>query len=521
MADISRRGFLAGLLGLATIFSGLLFFKWRRKTPAAHLAGPAMERGHALRLPFNPVSEKAEREVKVAIIGGGISGMSAAWYLQKQGFRDFTLYELEDRAGGNAAWGENRIGRYPWGAHYLPTPGPDAAYVRELLAEMGVFKDGKFGEEFLVHEPEERLFIYGNWQQGLVPLMGAREGDRSEIAKFSALMKSFRDLKGADGMKAFTIPIAASSRDPKILAYDRITADAFLKNRGFSSQRLMWYVDYVLRDEYGSNRSNTSAWAFLHYFSARSESHNLVWPEGNGFIAEYLRQKLGNHIVSGHALRRIDPEGRGYTLHFTDHPGGKTRKISAERIIFAAPKFILPYVYPALKKEKAAAAKSFTYSPWLTVNLLVNHFGALEPAWDNVSFGSKSLGYVVAEHQRAGKLPHARTLTFFHAFDADDTLVSRRQLLQMNGNEVFEFALSELRRPHPMVDENVEEAAAYRWAHAMIRPVPGFITGGARMQLNSIDKNFIGAHSDISGMSNFEEAQYQGIEAAKQILKRI
>lgn len=518
MSDISRRGFLAGLAGLFALFSGFLWFRLRRKSPPVRFAGPAMERGHVLRSPFTPVGEPAADKVEVSIIGGGISGMSAAWHLQKKGLTDFTLFELEDRAGGNAAWGENRSGRYPWGAHYLPTPGPDAGYVRELLSEMGIYKDGKFGAEFLVHEPEERLFIYGQWQQGLVPLMGARSGDRREIEKFSALMQSYRNLRGQDGRRAFTIPLEASSRDPKLLALDRITAKAFLQQKGFTSQRLMWYIDYVLRDEYGSNRTNTSAWAFLHYFSARSESHNLVWPEGNGFIAEYLRGILGRRIESGHSLRRIDKEQGGYTLYFQDFSQNRVRKIFSRKIIFAAPKFILPYVYPNLTAAKAASARAYLYSPWLTVNLLVNHFARTEPAWDNVTFGSKSLGYVVAEHQRAGKLMHARTLTFFHALDADDTLNSRRRLLQMTKSDIYDFALSELKRPHPDIEAHIEEVGIYRWAHAMIRPVPGFITGEVRRSLFEIDTNFIGAHSDLSGMSNFEEAQYRGVEAAKKVL---
>lgn len=518
MKDLSRRGFLVFLGGLAVLFSGALWLGLRRKRPPVAFIGPAMERGHRLRTPFSPAAGRAQQRVGIAVVGGGISGMSAGWHLQKSGFDDFALFELEDRAGGNAQWGENRIGRYPWGAHYLPTPGEDAVYVRELLAEMGVYKDGKFGEEFLVHEPEERLFIYGQWQQGLIPILGARESDRREIEKFSALMKSFRNLRGRDGLKAFTIPLAASSRDANLLAYDRMTADAFLSQHGFTSRRLLWYIDYVLRDEYGSNRLNTSAWALLHYFSARSESHNLVWPEGNGFISEYLRAKLGEKIRSGHALRHIQKAQKGYTLQFEDHQTGGAVKVLADKIIFAAPKFILPYVYPALPAAQVSAAKSFVYSPWLTVNFLVNHFGALEPAWDNVTFGSSSLGYVVAEHQRAGKLPHARTLTFFHAFDHDDTLQSRRRLLQMSERDVYEFALAEMKRPHPAIEDFIEEVGVYRWAHAMVRPVPGFITGDGREALTAIDRGFFGAHSDLSGMSNFEEAQYRGIEAAKKAL---
>jgi len=517
--DISRRNFLAIFGGLLSVFAGFNLYRLWRRDPPIKLIGPSAERGHAIRAPFIAPSIANSNDVDIAIIGGGISGMSAGWYLQKHGHKGFQLFELEDRAAGNAQWGENRLGRYPWGAHYLPTPGPDAVYVRELLAEMGIFNNGKFSEEALVHEVDERLFIYGQWQSGsLVPQMGAREVDRRDMARFSERMAFFKNLRGGDGRKAFTIPIALSSRDEKILAYDKITAGEFLSRENFTSQRLLWYVDYVLRDEYGSSRANTSAWAMLHYFSARNDSHNLVWPEGNGRVAEYLRLTLGDKIHSAHALRRIDKTTKGYDLYFQDHLANAVRRVHAQKIIFAAPKFILPYVYPALEATKKSAVADFVYSPWLTVNLLVNHFAELEPAWDNVMFGSHSLGYVVAEHQRAGKFQHARTLTFFHAYDADDTLRSRRELYTMSGDNAYRIALAELKKPHDQIESNIEDVGVYRWAHAMIRPRVGFITGRSRIDLAQIDTNFFSAHSDISGMSNFEEAQFQGIEAAKKII---
>lgn len=480
--------------------------------------GPALDRGHRLREALALPAANATRKIGVAIIGGGISGLCAAWYLLRRGFNNFRLFELEDRTGGNAQWGENRNGRFPWGAHYLPTPGPDAFWVRTLLSEMGIYRNGKFSEEALVHEPEERLFIFGQWQPGLVPLLAARESDRKQIERFFQLMTSFAHAKGSDGRRAFTIPLELSSTDARFLRYDRESAAAYLEKNGFDSPRLLWYIDYVLRDEYGANRHNASAWALLHYFAARGNAHNLVWPEGNGFIAEYLRERTQDFLQPATALRLIRQEKGKYLLYFSNFASGATELVAAEKIIFAAPKFILPWVYPELAENKRRAVQELVYSPWLTVNLLVEHFGENLPAWDNVIYGSKSLGYVVAEHQRAGKLPHARTLTFFHAFDDDDTLTIRRRLLRMQEHEATELALAEIARAHPRVADFVLSAGIYRWAHAMVRPLPGVITGTARRELQHIDHHFFGAHSDVSGMSNFEEAQYQGIKAARRAL---
>ncbi|MBV6494244.1 MAG: hypothetical protein LDLANPLL_02275 [Turneriella sp.] len=516
--DISRKGFISILASLFLIFSGVLWFKWRRKEIPTKFIGPTVERGHAIRENFLIPEGLTPSSVETAIIGGGISGLSAAWYLRKHGYANFQLFELEDKTGGNSISGENRLGKYPWGAHYLPTPGENAHYVKELLEEVGALKNGKYDERYLVHEVEERLFIYGIWQAGLKPLMGARAEERREFEYFKDLIVSYMHAKGRDGKSAFTIPVSKSSRDPKFLAFDRMLASEFLASHNLKSRRFLWYIDYCLRDEFGSNHTNTSAWALLHYFASREHAHNLVWPEGNGFLADYLRGQVNSHVLTGYTLRSIVKEKTGYKLYFTNYLQEKPVCIRAKNIVFSAPKFILPYVYPELKKDKKEALHSFAYSPWMTANILVNHFAEEEPAWDNVTFASKSLGYVVAEHQKIGKLPHARTLTFFHAFDEDDTLHSRRKLLSMREGEAIEFILRELEVPHPNIRENIEEVGVYRWAHAMVRPVPGFISGEGVRLLDKIDTNFFAAHSDLSGMSNFEEAQYRGVIAAKKVL---
>src|SRR5690349_15064338 len=79
--------------------------------------------GHLLRdRKFFPPPKRTIK-VPVAIVGGGIAGLSAAWRLRKQGFKDFVLLEMNEQAGGNARSGENEITAYPWAAHYVPVPG--------------------------------------------------------------------------------------------------------------------------------------------------------------------------------------------------------------------------------------------------------------------------------------------------------------------------------------------------------------------------------------------------------------
>ena len=48
----------------------------------------------------NLVGPMTSRRIDVAIIGGGLSGLSAARELTQQGFLDFEVFEASDRVGG-------------------------------------------------------------------------------------------------------------------------------------------------------------------------------------------------------------------------------------------------------------------------------------------------------------------------------------------------------------------------------------------------------------------------------------
>jgi hypothetical protein len=55
----------------------------------------------------------------------------------------------------------------------------------------------------------------------------------------------------------------------------------------------------------------------------------------------------------------------------------------------------------------------------------------------------------------------------------------------------------------------------------MISPQPGYIWGEKRAKLNKPLGELWFAHSDMSGISIFEEAQYRGVIAANAALERV
>ncbi|HZU37218.1 MAG TPA: FAD-dependent oxidoreductase, partial [Gemmataceae bacterium] len=138
-------------------------------------------------------------------------------------------------------------------------------------------------------------------------------------------------------------------------------------------------------------------------------------------------------------------------------------------------------------------------------------------AWDNVFYDSPSLGYVVATHQR-GLDRGPTVLTYYYPLCDANSREARTRLLGMDWQSCADLTLTDMARAHPEIHTLVERLDVMRWGHAMIRPRPGFIWGRARADARKPLGGIHFAHSDLSGVSLFEEAFYHGVRAAEEVL---
>jgi glycine/D-amino acid oxidase-like deaminating enzyme len=451
---------------------------------------------------------RAER-VPIVIVGGGIAGLSAAWRLHKRGFRDFVLLEMEAAAGGNSRWAENEVSAYPWAAHYVPVPGARETLVRELFKELGVYQNGKWDERSLCFSPQERLFLHGRWQEGLEPETGATARDHGDYRRFEQMMREFRSSG------EFTIPMEHGSAmaGARWASLDRLTFGDWAAQNNFNSPYLRWYLDYACRDDYGARASETSAWAGIHYFASREpeEKGPLTWPEGNGWIVRRLLDRLKTWVRTSSAVYAVVREGRRLRI--------KTESTDylAERVIFAAPTFVAPYVV-----EGAPPVSQFVYSPWITANLTLDRLPrekGSETAWDNVIYDSPALGYVNATHMSLRTRIERSVWTFYWALSDTSPDAARRMLLARDWMYWRDAILNDLSRAHPDIRECVARIDVMRMGHAMARPAPGFLASETRRRFAESRGPVYYANSDLSGFSIFEEAQYRGVSAADRALR--
>lgn len=533
---MNRKKFLLNSLGLAgvTCLGSVFPSCTENRKVSGMISGPNHELGHRLRDFIIKDEIKTHLQRDVVIIGGGVSGLSAARYLKKQQV-DFVLVELENKTGGNSLYGSNATSSFPLGAHYLPLPSDHDPELKHFLEEIDVitgFENGKpiYNEYYLCSDPKERLYIHEHWQEGVIPHSGVPAADIEEIRRFQLLMEEFKNMKGADGKEAFCIPIDFCSNDPAITQLDELSFYVFLRQKGFTSPYLFWYVDYCCADDFGSLAKNTSAWAGLHYFASRKgDAANatadavLTWPEGNGWMTQKLAAQVTDHIIPNSLVYSVSIKDNKAIVKMLDAGTETSTQIEAGKVILATPQFINQRILDPSVNRKFNATK-FSYAPWMvataTVSGTQNDKRGEPLSWDNVIYGSASLGYVNANHQDVNRHSNKRVLTYYAPLMGDDIKAERKAAQARTYEEWYAMIISDLKKPHPKIEAEIESLDIWIWGHGMIRPGPGFMFGADRRQAaEPVDNILFFTHSDLSGISIFEEAFYRGTVGAKRALQ--
>lgn len=532
---ISRRDFIAGGL-VATGMAGFASYSglFSQKAIAGEIQGASSAIGHQLREGKFPQPVRTLKK-EVVIVGGGIAGLSAGYTMAKAGKTDFMLLELETQTGGNSSSGKNEVSAYPWGAHYVPLLTEEATAAKKLFEDFGIIKGYNnsglpiYDEYFLCADPHERLFMLGRWQDGLVPNTGLAAATEVEYKRFFGLIEGYKKLKGRDGKKAFAIPLDKSSQDAELLALDNLTMRAWMQQQGFNSEELRWYVNYCCRDDFGTTLEETSAWAGIHYFASRSgEAANaaaadvITWPQGNGWLADKLAAPIKNNLHTAALVYRVIEHNRGAVVEYQDQLSGESVRVEAKAVVMAVPRFVAARLIQS--PRHAVNANEFSYVPWVVANITVKRLPGGKGAplsWDNVSYHGDKLGYVNATHQIPQMHPTQTVLTWYWPLSHLPPVAARKEALNRTYMEWQKIFLDELFSLHPELEGQVQRVDVWLWGHAMVRPTAGFIWGKHRRQALQQKPPLFMAHSDMSGMSIFEEACTHGVQAAENVIKFI
>jgi predicted NAD/FAD-dependent oxidoreductase len=469
--------------------------------------GDASALGHRLRDAASTPAPALQRRAGLLIIGAGIGGLAAARAAMRAGIDDIALFDLHDAPGGNSRSHTMAGVPCPLGAHYLPLPGAAAREVSEWLHEIGVARHelGRtvYDERQLCHSPQERLFFDGAWHDGVLPPADPGSATLAQYRRFAERVATAqRDL-------GFAMP---TQRAPWTPAHDT---------------HLRWYLDYCCRDDYGADASTVSAWAGLHYFASRHGFHApgdadsgrdgvLTWPEGNARLVQHLAAPLGERWHAGCVVTRVTAERHDVVVDLWNDRAQRAERWTAAQVVMALPLFVAARIVASPPAALTQAASMVRYAPWLVANLLLARplldRPGTAPSWDNVSYGSASLGYVNAQHQSLSAQPSPTVITAYRALPASQRLA----LLDQPWPNWARAVIDDLATTHPDLPGKVKRIDLARHGHAMSIPLPG-VRGHASLKAlrDGTTPRLHWAHADLAGYSVFEEAFTAGDAAGR------
>jgi monoamine oxidase len=294
--------------------------------------------------PLAPVLAAETRTgARVAVVGGGIAGLNAAYRLRKAGVRA-TVYEASTRSGGRMFSRRDAIG-----------PG--------LVTE--------FGGEFINTDHEDVMALVKEFN---LPLMDMKSPDEAKLkdAYFfggrhrteAEIVDVFRPIAKRIAADADSLGDVIDYRNPGgATALDRLSLAEYLRRigaTGWVGQLLD--VAYVV--EFGLDSGEQSALNFIDMIGTDlSGGFEIVGDSderykvrgGNQRIVDAIAARLDGQMMLGHRLTSLRPSGRGLTVTF-DRRGTGPVDVNADVVILALPFTLLREVnvrveLPAFKRK--------------------------------------------------------------------------------------------------------------------------------------------------------------------------
>jgi hypothetical protein len=304
-----------------------------------------------------PVSES----VNVAVIGGGISGLTSAYLL-----RDLNPLVLEQAHcfGGNSKGERMGDSAYSIGAAYITTPEPGSE-IHEYLSSLGILSAGRreSSEETLI---EMKGRLERDFWKGATDARSRAEFHKvySELQK--VLKETFPDIPHQ--------PESALSVQ-ELARLDSLSFDEWLQDRfGEVHPHIREYFQLYGWSSFGGSTDELSAAQMLNFLAAETESVT-AFPGGNSAIADAAYRQLlvangASSLRSGSMVLDVTVRD-GDVLICYETPEGQLKSVSAKFCIVALPKFVAQRIVSNLSAEQQRAMSELTYRGYLVGNVFI------------------------------------------------------------------------------------------------------------------------------------------------------
>jgi len=406
----------------------------------------------------------------VVIVGGGVSGLAAAYRLQH---RDVLLLEKEPHWGGNAYAMEYEGSTYAAGAAFLEANSQAFHFAKEIgLDPLPVnCADGSIinGE-----------FVPDTWGDGLnkIPYPPFT---RESFKKFKKEMMAI-DVEGR-GLELFNVPFSS-----------------FMK---LYAQEIKQWWDAFGPSNWGAASDDTAAAMgieALQYLAASSHLDNrYTWPGGLGAIskklAEILEPKYGSRMQAGATTVAVVPGKEDVQLSYVS--AGDLKTVSAKAVIMATPKFITRRIVEGIPDKQSEAMRQIRYAPYCVVNLIFDK-PVFNKGYDTWCPGNTFTDFIVADwviRKKSGYKQKHNILSCYTPMKEED----RGYLLNETGaRKIAANVLRDFQKLTPEFNVDPVEVHIYRRGHPLYMSTPGLFTRVQPLVRQPMDRVFF-ANTDSEG----------------------
>jgi len=392
-----------------------------------------------------PVSAKLD----VVIVGGGMSGLAAAYKLQN---RDFLLLEKEPHWGGNATVAEYGGSIYATGAAFLDGK-EDEGYV--LAREIGIEPLPVSNWDGTIVNGE---FVPDTWGEGLDKL------------PYSASVK--------DGFRKYREQILTVDFKKRKEGLDNVPLSDLMK--GYPAEVKQWWDNYG-PSNWGATSDDTAAMIGVYELQAIAgkdrEDERYTFAGGLGAIskrlAETLQSKHKDRMVTGATIVAVENDKSEARVTYVQ--SGELKTVAAKAVIMATPKFITRRLVQGLPDKQSDAMQEMRYIPYAVVNLIYD-VPVFNRGYDTWCPGNRFTDVIVADwviKKQSGYQQKYNILSCYTPMHEDE----RRLLLTEDGaRRIASEVLTGFQKLMPSTNADPVEVHIYRRGHPLYMSTPGLYT---------------------------------------------
>ncbi|MGA7918204.1 MAG: FAD-dependent oxidoreductase [Candidatus Acidiferrales bacterium] len=454
--------------------------------PAPEVDGDHFEICHQVRDGKGFAKPAVSKHCDVVIVGGGVSGLSAAYFLRG---RDFLLLEKEPHWGGNAYLEEYRGQAFATGSAFDVKGSASEQLAREIGLTM-----------LPINSPDPSIiagkWVPDTWRSGL-----------DQLPYSQSVRESFKKFRAA---------MLALDPDKNVQQLDNEPVMKYLKS--YAPEIKRWWDAYGLSN-WGANADDSSAFVVavdLNYM-AGDEDLRVTLPGGNGALtrqlAKTLQAKYAQQMLDDATIVAVDP--RKTEVRVTYMHGGQLYTVEAKYVIMATPKLISARLIPGLPDAQSEAMLALRYCPYPVINMIFEK-PIYNRAYDTWCPGNSFTDFIPADwvlQKQSGYLQKHNILTFYTPLAENQ----RRDLLHIEScQKIAENVLQDFQKLQQEFDSaEPVEIHMYRRGHPMFMATPGSFTKTIPAASQPLDRIFF-ANTDslgpVSDVSNSVEVAHRGVE---------